>query len=106
MDGRSTHRRFRVRPARGALACLLTALAVLLVAAPAWAGTPPSNSSAPVISPTGTIKDGQKLTVSNGVWTGTTPITYSYQWQSCDSLGGNCTDIAGATANNYTLTSA
>lgn len=46
-------------------------------------GTAPVNTVAPAI--TGTAQVGQTLTVSNGTWTGTAPITYSRQWQS----GGN-----------------
>ena len=36
----------------------------------------------------------------------TTPISYGYQWQRCDTTGANCADIAGATAATYTATAA
>jgi len=62
---------------------------------------PPANVTVPTIS--GTPRDGQTLTSSNGTWTGTTPLTYTYQWTRCDSAGANCVDIAGATASSYTL---
>ena len=62
---------------------------------------PPSNTAAPTI--TGTAKAGQTLTASTGTWAGSTPITYSYQWQDCNASGTGCTNIAAATASTYTL---
>ena len=61
----------------------------------------PANTSAPTIS--GKAINGRTLTVSNGTWTGTDPITYTYEWLRCDM---NCAPIAGATASSYTLTAA
>jgi sugar lactone lactonase YvrE len=61
----------------------------------------PSDSSLPAIS--GTAMDGQTLTASTGTWTGGEPFTYTYQWQSCDSSGGSCADISGATSATYML---
>lgn len=47
---------------------------------------------------------GQKLTVSNGTWQSDAKITlYAYQWVRCDAKGNNCSAIAGATTNSYTL---
>ena len=66
--------------------------------------TRPANSAPPTIS--GRPVRGQKLTVANGTWTGTTPITYAYQWQACDAKGANCTPIGRGTASTYTLTAA
>ena len=34
------------------------------------------------------------------------PVDFTYQWLRCDLDGTNCTDIAGATDEHYTLTSA
>ena len=35
------------------------------------------------------------------------PISYAYQWQRCpDATPTSCTDIPGATLNNYRLTAA
>jgi hypothetical protein len=67
----------------------------------------PKNTSEPQIS--GSPVQGQKLTGSNGSWTGTSPISFSLQWVRCPSDGGapdggNCTFIQGATSSTYTLT--
>ena len=59
----------------------------------------PANTSLPAIS--GGVRIGALLTTNNGSWTGTAPITYSYQWLQCDSAGNNCTAISGATAATY-----
>jgi sugar lactone lactonase YvrE len=61
----------------------------------------PSNTALPTIS--GTTEEGQMLSASAGSWEGTSPLTYVYQWQDCDSLGEGCMDIAGATSSTYML---
>ena len=33
------------------------------------------------------------------------PTSYSYQWQDCDSSGGSCSGISGASSSSYTLAS-
>jgi hypothetical protein len=66
--------------------------------------TAPSVTSLPTIS--GTPQQGQTVTASTGSWSGTTPITYGYQWQRCDNGGGACVPIAGATATSLLLGSA
>ncbi len=70
---------------------------------PGAAPQPPVNSSAPTIS--GTASPGQTLTADPGTWSGTTPITYAYQWRRCTSAGIACVDLAGATAKTYTVQS-
>jgi hypothetical protein len=62
---------------------------------------PPSNTAPPTIN--GTVQQGQTLTSSTGTWSGSTPMTYSYQWQRCDTSGAACAPISGATTSSYVL---
>jgi hypothetical protein len=64
----------------------------------------PTSTTAPSIK--GTLARGKTLTAANGTWTGTAPITFSYQWQRCPLTGTNCTAIALATRSTYVLTAA
>jgi hypothetical protein len=61
----------------------------------------PSNTTPPAIN--GVAQVGQTLNAGTGTWT-SAPSSYAYQWQDCDSIGGNCVDIDGAMASTYTLT--
>ena len=64
----------------------------------------PAMTAAPSIA--GTAADGETLTADPGVWDGTQPITFAYQWQS-SSDGSTWTNIAaGATGSSYTATHA
>jgi hypothetical protein len=60
---------------------------------------PPSNRSAPAIR--GRAVAGETVTADAGGWTGTPPMTTTYQWQQCN--GSRCADIAGATGPRHTL---
>ena len=64
----------------------------------------PVNSAWPVLS--GTARQGQTVSTTNGTWTGTGPITYSYAWRRCDTNGNNCVTIANANLQSYLLTAA
>ena len=61
----------------------------------------PANTKLPTIS--GEVKDEKTLTASAGTWTGSPTITYSYQWESCNTAGESCTNISGATSSTYTV---
>jgi hypothetical protein len=58
----------------------------------------PVNLAVPKV--TGDTVVGGTVTASLGSWN-TPPAGESYQWQAC--ADGSCTDIAGATANGYTV---
>jgi len=66
--------------------------------------TAPANSTPPTIS--GTPGVGDTLTAANGSWSGTNPMTFTYQWERCDSSGGSCSSISSATSQTYTIQSA
>jgi hypothetical protein len=81
---------------------------VVFVTAVAWwpaVGTavadPPSNAGdvPPAIS--GTLQQGDTLTVNNGTWSGD-PTDYDYQWENCGDTGDPCSPI-GTDASSYTL---
>ena len=65
----------------------------------------PVNAVAPAIfdlTRPGAWAAGDRLTASSGSWS-PAALAYSYQWQRCDSIGTDCNDIGGATANSYIL---
>lgn len=62
----------------------------------------PVNTQRPSVS--GSMVEGSTVTVNRGSWTGGATITYTYQWLRCDSGGGNCGSIPGATGTQYRLT--
>jgi hypothetical protein len=84
---------------------LIVLVVLMLVGAgsAAAAVTKPVNTVRPTIS--GTAKQGEVLTADPGTWTGTQPITFTYQWRRCDANGLNCANIIDATSKTYTLTS-
>jgi hypothetical protein len=59
----------------------------------------PANTVLPVIS--GTPRTTRTLTSSTGTWTGTTPITWAYQWQRASNAGATWSSISGATARAF-----
>jgi hypothetical protein len=70
-----------------------------------WSRQPllPRFRAVPVIL--GVATDGAALTATTGVWDGTPPFTFGYQWARCSTDGSSCQSIAGATQAAYTLTS-
>ncbi len=63
----------------------------------------PVNTGLPTIN--GTASVGQKLTASNGNWTGKTPFQFFYQWAR-GNAGGGYDPIAQATGQTYVVTTA
>lgn len=66
-------------------------------------GNAPANTKLPTIS--GSDTEGATLSVNVGTWSGSTPITYDYTWQRCDSNGNNCSTfiVHNTGATHYTL---
>src|SRR4051794_27386152 len=92
---------------RGYLAVAVASSALTALGGAAGIGastsaTAPQNTSRPTIS--GTPAAGQTLTASPGSWSGTTPISYAYQWGRCKSSGA-CRTIRGANGTSYKVTS-
>jgi len=65
--------------------------------------SPPVNTALPTIA--GTAQRNQTLTASSGSWTGTTPMTFSYQWLRCDSSGSDCQAVSHG-GQTYTVAAA
>ena len=94
-------KRMRALVAAGAVVAV-AALGSAVTAAPA---EPPRNTAPPTISDT-TPRVGQTLTATTGTWTGTPPITFTYQWLRCNTGGQQCAAIPGATEQTYTVVAA
>ena len=60
--------------------------------------------SLPMIS--GTAQAAHALTATTGLWTAAAELTYTYQWERCNSKGESCASIGGATESSYTTVSA
>lgn len=67
---------------------------------------PPKNTSYPVISfgfgQTAPLV-GATITATNGTWTGSFPMTFSYQWKRCASATAPCYNIPNAKSSFYTV---
>src|SRR5262249_7692867 len=108
--GTKRHRGSRPRarylvPSALALAAALGAVAALTSsAAQAVVQEVPKTTVEPRIS--GSPVTGATLTATHGDWSGTTPITFAYQWVRCPTSGGksdgsDCATISGATTSAY-----
>jgi Tol biopolymer transport system component len=71
-------------------------------------GTPKNTILPQIVLPSAATSPtvGVTLSASVGGWTGTTPITYGYQWKKCESATGPCYDLAGATSSVFLPTTA
>jgi hypothetical protein len=61
----------------------------------------PAGSHAPALS-TRHVVVGTALSVSQGSWAGSQPMTYAYQWQRCNAQGGECASVEAGTTASYT----
>ena len=85
------------------------AAATILVTVPAVsvaaAAAAPVNTAEPSV--TGTTRVGQVLRTTNGSWSGTEPIDFTYRWYRCGQQSrpdaSDCDRIASATAAAYEL---
>src|SRR3954468_19754478 len=87
--------------ATAGVASLLTALAISGGGLAAELAAP-TNTKPPTIS--GSRHVGQTLTANPGTWSGTAPITFTYQWVRCNSQLANCSSPSNNTARRFRLT--
>jgi hypothetical protein len=64
-------------------------------------GKAPANTKQP--DPSGTAQDGRTITVNHGSWSGSQPITFTYQWQSCTATNSVCSNVTGMTGSSMVL---
>jgi hypothetical protein len=64
----------------------------------------PKNTATPLVLGGNTVDS--PLSLSGGVWQGSTPITFTYSWRRCNAQGdiATCVQIPGATQATYTPT--
>ncbi len=84
-------------------AVVVSALAVFAGAGIAARADKPVNTDPPTIS--GTPEEGKTLTGDRGKWDNK-PTDFNYFWRRCDKNGGSCSNIGGAHALKYVLTTA
>jgi len=87
----------------GATLALVVGLGVFAGAGVAASAAAPVNTSPPTV--TGTAQEGHTLTGDKGKWSGV-PTDYNYFWTRCNKGGNACSNISGAHATTYALTSA
>jgi hypothetical protein len=102
----TTIKHARTRPVASVTAALvaLVALAAALLlptGGSAQTAVAPRNTSPPAI--TGTAQVDETLRASTGAWTGTQPISFTFQWLRCNTSGENCVTLTGFTDETYTV---
>jgi hypothetical protein len=86
------------------LAAGLTVLAAVVGLAEAEPAVVPANTEDPAV--VGTAQDGRLVVAKDGEWSGTNPMTFTYEWQRCNSAGASCAAISGATGKVYRVATA
>jgi hypothetical protein len=89
--------------AKYALAAAFTTLVGLMTLSGASLAAPsqekPANTVLPTIS--GSAVQDNRVQADPGTWTGDQPITFRFRWLRCNANGGSCSEISGATDNDY-----
>jgi hypothetical protein len=104
---RTTQRRRALRAARALLllAGVVAGASVLLPGTgSASSSAMPANTAEPVVQGTPVVDN--TLTATTGTWSGSTPMTFTYQWRRCPKTGGasdasDCTVVSDATRSTY-----
>jgi len=105
-----TEKRIRsLGPARAIRAGYLRVIAAVVLAvgaatagaAPARTAAGPTLTSSPTV--TGIAAQGSRLTATPGSWHGAGALKYAYRWYRCDTMGGRCRPLRGASAPRRTL---
>ena len=87
------------------LAAVVAVFTTIGSASPAAIQYAPQSTATPVVS--GDARVGSTLTTTNGSWTSSAGnVTYTYQWQRCNSAGASCAGLGAATRQTYVLASA
>jgi hypothetical protein len=90
-----------VRSVPAIAALLLVVLATAVGVAPAAVAKGPTASSRPTI--VGSATQGSRVTATPGSWHGSGTVRYVYRWYRCDTMGGHCSPLRGATGPQRTL---
>ena len=51
----------------------------------------------------GVVEIGGELAADPGIWSGSGPVSYAYQWERCNSSGEACVPLEGATEADFLL---
>lgn len=63
---------------------------------------PPLNDAGGLPGISGTVRDGQILSATDGAWSGTAPMTFTRLWRRCDVAGASCAALASAATQTLT----